>query len=153
MARFCPNCGVQVPDNANNCPGCGKPVQSGGGGAKAAPTQSGAGGLADNVAGMLAYVTIVPAIIFLVIEPYNRNRFIRFHAFQSIFFYIAWTVLWVALTFVGAIPFLGWATLLLWPLLGLGGLILWILMAVKAYGGQMWKLPVVGDIAEKQANA
>ncbi|MFI5112108.1 MAG: hypothetical protein ACHP9S_04755 [Terriglobales bacterium] len=45
------------------------------------------------------------------------------------------------------------ATLLLWPLLGLGGLILWILMAMKAYGGQMWKLPVVGDIAEKQANA
>ncbi len=153
MARFCSNCGMQVPDNANNCPGCGKPAQSVGGGGKAAPTQSGAGGLADNVAGMLAYVTIVPAIIFLVIEPFNRNRFVRFHAFQSIFFYVAWTVLWVALTFVGAIPFLGWATLLLWPLLGLGGLILWILMAVKAYGGQMWKLPVVGDIAEKQANS
>ena len=153
MAQFCSNCGMQLPDNANNCPGCGKPAQSAGGGAKAAPTQSGAGGLADNVAGMLAYVTIVPAIIFLVIEPYNRNRFIRFHAFQSIFFYVAWTVLWVALTFVGAIPFLGWATMLLWPLLGLGGLILWILMAMKAYGGQMWKLPVVGDIAEKQANA
>ena len=153
MARFCSNCGMQLTDNANNCPGCGKPAPSVGGGAQAAPTQSGAGGLADNVAGMLAYVTIVPAIIFLVIEPYNRNRFIRFHAFQSIFFYVAWTVLWVALTFVGAIPFLGLATLLLWPLLGLGGLILWILMAMKAYGGQMWKLPVVGDIAEKQANA
>lgn len=152
MARFCSNCGAQLLDNANNCPGCGKPAPSAGG-AKDASTQSGAGGLADNVAGMLAYVTIVPAIIFLVIEPYNRNRFIRFHAFQSIFFYVAWTVLWVALTFVGAIPFLGWATLLLWPLLGLGGLILWILMAMKAYGGQMWKLPVVGDIAEKQANA
>jgi uncharacterized membrane protein len=153
MARFCSNCGTQLPDNANNCPGCGKPAPSAGGGTAAAPTQSGAGGLADNVAGMLAYLTIVPAIIFLVIEPYNRNRFIRFHAFQSIFFYVAWSVLWVALTFVGAIPFLGWATLLLWPLLGLGGLILWILMAMKAYGGQMWKLPVVGDIAEKQANA
>ena len=153
MARFCSSCGMQLPDNANHCTSCGKPAQSAGGGAAGAPAQSGAGGLTDNVAGMLAYVTIVPAIIFLVIEPFNRNRFIRFHAFQSIFFYVAWTVLWVALTFVGAIPFLGWATLLLWPLLGLGGLILWILMAVKAYGGQMWKLPVVGDIAEKQANA
>ena len=150
MARFCSSCGMQLPDNASHCTGCGKPAQSAGGGA---PSQSGAGGLTDNIAGMLCYVTIVPAIIFLVIEPYNRNRFIRFHAFQSIFFYVAWTVLWVALTFVGAIPFLGWATMLLWPLLGLGGLILWILMAMKAYGGQMWKLPVVGDIAEKQANA
>ena len=99
---------------------------------------------------MLAYVTIVPAIIFLVIEPYNRNRFIRFHAFQSIFFCIAWTILWVALSFTAAIPFLG---LLLWPLVGLGGLVLWVLMLMKAYSGQMWKLPVIGDIAEKQADA
>jgi uncharacterized membrane protein len=41
----------------------------------------------------------------------------------------------------------------LWPLLGLGGLILWVVMLVKAYNGQMWKLPVVGDFAEKQAEA
>ena len=153
MAGFCTSCGAQLPDNANHCPGCGRAVASAGGGAAPAPTQTGAGGLADNLAGLLAYVTIIPAIIFLVIEPYNRNRFVRFHSFQSIFFYVAWTAFWVALTFVGAIPLMGWATLLLSPLLGLCGLILWILMAVKAYGGQMWKLPVIGDIAEKQANA
>ncbi len=153
MARFCSSCGVQLPENVNNCPGCGTPAQSVGRGVAAAPAQAGAGGLTDNVAGLLAYVTIVPAIIFLVVEPYNRSRFIRFHSFQSIFFYVAWTILWVALTFVGALPFLGWATLLLWPLLGLGGLILWVLMAMKAYNGQMWKLPVIGDLAEKQANA
>ncbi|MBZ5568344.1 MAG: DUF4870 domain-containing protein [Acidobacteriia bacterium] len=150
MARFCSNCGAQLPDNANNCPGCGKPAGPSAGRGAAAPA---AGGLTDNVAGLLAYVTIVPAIIFLVIEPYNRNRFIRFHAFQSIFFYVAWTILWVALTFVGAMPILGWAMILVWPLCGLGGLILWVLMLMKAYNGQMWKLPVIGDIAEKQANA
>jgi uncharacterized membrane protein len=152
MAQFCSSCGVQLPDNANSCPGCGKPaVLPAGGGAASASAQ--VGGLADNVAGMLAYITIIPAIIFLVVEPYNRSRFIRFHAFQSIFFYVAWTVLWVALSIVGAMPVLGWATLLIWPLLGLGGLILWVLLLVKAYGGQMWKLPVIGDMAEKQANA
>jgi uncharacterized membrane protein len=151
MARFCSNCGTQLPENTNTCPGCGKPA--------GAPASTGAapsvqaGGLTDNVAGMLAYVTIIPAILFLVLEPYNRSRFIRFHAFQSIFFYVAWMVFWVALSFVGALPVLGWATVLLWPLLGLGGLILWILLLMKAYGGQMWKLPVVGDLAEKQANA
>lgn len=147
---FCSACGTQVPEGAAGCPKCGKAMgPSGGGGSPA----SGAGGLADNVAGMLAYITIVPAIIFLVIEPFNRNRFVRFHAFQSIFFCVGWTVLWIALSVVGMIPVLGWATILIWPLLGLGGLIIWVLLLVKAYAGQMFKLPVIGDIAEKQANA
>jgi len=128
------------------CPACSSKAASAG-------AQAGAGGLTDNVAGMLAYVTIVPAIIFLVVEPYNKRRFIRFHAFQSIFFCVAWTVLWIALSFVGAIPVLGWATLLIWPLLGLGGLILWIILLLKANQGQMFKLPVIGDMAEKQAGA
>jgi uncharacterized membrane protein len=145
---FCSGCGTQVPEGAAACPKCGKAMgQAAGGGTGAA------GGLADNVAGMLAYITIVPAIIFLVVEPFNRNRFVRFHAFQSIFFCVAWTVLWVALSIVGMIPVLGWATLVIWPLLGLGGLIIWVLLLVKAYGGQMFKLPVIGDMAEKQANA
>jgi uncharacterized membrane protein len=111
------------------------------------------GGLADNVAGMLAYVTIIPAIIFLVIEPYNRNRFVRFHAFQSIFFAIAWTALWIALNIVAHIPFLGWLTILIWPLVGLAGFVIWIVLLLKANQGQMWKLPVIGEMAEKQAGA
>ena len=108
--------------------------------------------MSDNVAGMLAYVTIIPAIIFLVIEPFNKNRFIRFHAFQNIFFHVAWFALWMILAFVGHIPVLGWLTILVWPLIGLGGLILWIVLVLKAYQGQMFKLPFIGDMAEKQAN-
>jgi len=102
---------------------------------------------------MLAYVTIIPAILFLVIEPYNKSRFVRFHSFQSIFFAVAWTVMWIALTFVGMIPVLGWLTILIWPLLGLGGLVLWIILLLKANQGQMFKLPIIGDMAEKQAGA
>jgi len=116
-------------------------------------TQTSTSGLTDNVAGMLAYVTIIPAIVFLVLEPYNRNRFIRFHSFQSIFFAIAWTVLWIALSMFAHIPFLGWASIVLWPLIGLGGLIVWVILVLKAYQGQMFKLPVIGDMAEKQAGA
>jgi uncharacterized membrane protein len=141
---FCPSCGSQIPAGATSCPACA------GGGATAVTTTS-ASGLTDNVAGMLAYVTIIPAIVFLVLEPYNRNRFIRFHSFQNIFFVIAWVVAGVALSFVAAIPVLGWLTLLIWPLIGLGGLIVWILLLLKAYQGQMFKLPVIGDMAEKQA--
>lgn len=109
--------------------------------------------MADNVAGMLAYVTIIPAIIFLVVEPYNKNRFIRFHAFQCIFFCLAWIVLGIALNIVAAIPVLGWMTLLVWPLIGLAGLIIWVVLLLKANQGQMFKLPVIGDLAEKQAGA
>lgn len=152
---FCTNCGAPLPANANNCPQCGKTAQAVGGEAAAQPATAGAaaGGLADNVAGMLAYVTIIPAIIFLVLEPFNKNRFVRFHSFQSIFFCVAWTVLWILLGIIGHIPFLGWATLLVWPLIGLGGLIIWLVLLLKAYGNQMFKLPVIGDMAEKQANA
>ncbi|HUK24673.1 MAG TPA: DUF4870 domain-containing protein [Terriglobales bacterium] len=142
---FCSGCGTQIADGSTLCPACS---------AKAgASAPAAGGGMSDNVAGMLAYVTIIPAIVFLVVAPYNKSRFVRFHAFQNIFFCIAWIVLWVALSFVGMIPVLGWATLLIWPLLGLGGLILWIILLLKANQGQMWKLPVIGDLAEKQASA
>ena len=154
MAGFCSSCGAPLPDKANNCPKCGKATAAaGGGGGAPAPSAASSSGLADNVAGALAYVTIIPAIIFLVLEPFNKNRFIRFHSFQCIFFAVAWCVLWMVLNVIAHIPFLGWGTILLWPLVGLGGFVIWIILVAKAYGKQMWKLPVIGDMAEKQANA
>ena len=142
---FCPNCGTQIADGAS-CPKCaGTAVPAG-------PTAS-TGGLDDNVAGALAYVTIIPAIVFLVLEPFNRKRFVRFHAFQCLFFAVAWFALWIVLAFIGHIPFLGWATLLLWPLVSLAGFVVWLILVLKAYQGQMFKLPVIGDMAEKQAGA
>ena len=137
---FCPTCGTQIADGAT-CPKCAGAV---------APA---AAGLTDNVAGALAYVTIIPAIVFLVLEPFNRKRFVRFHAFQCIFFFIAWTVLGIAMAFLSHIPFLGWATVLLWPLISLAAFVLWLILILKAYQGQMFKLPFIGDLAEKQANA
>jgi uncharacterized membrane protein len=102
---------------------------------------------------MLSYL-LIPAIVFLVLEPYSKRRFIRFHAFQCIFLCIALFVLGIALSILWHIPVLGWLVLfLLWPLLSLAELILWIILLLKAYQGQMWKLPVIGDMAEKQANA
>lgn len=152
MAGFCSACGAAMPDGAVACPACGKAKDAAV--VPAAATTGGTtGGMTDNVAGLLAYVTIIPAIIFLVIEPYNKNRFIRFHSFQNIFFHVAWFVLWIALTIIAQIPVLGWLTIIIWPIIGLGGLILWIVLVMKAYQGQMFKLPVIGDMAEKQANA
>jgi uncharacterized membrane protein len=158
---FCPNCGNQIPAGATACPVCAgaaqatPPAASYSAPSYAAPNasaQTQVGGLTENAAGALAYVTIIPAIVFLVVEPYNRNRFVRFHSFQNIFFAVGWMILWVALGIFGHIPLLGWASLLLWPLIGLAGFILWLLLIFKAYQGQKFKLPIIGDLAEKQAN-
>src|SRR5208337_3546776 len=123
---FCTVCGAQTPDGSTVCPACGRS------GAPSVRTVAAAGGLADNVAGMLAYVTIIPAIVFLVVEPYNRNRFVRFHAWQCIFFNVAWWILWFGLRIVAHLPLLGFFTVLMWPLVGLGGLIVWIILLIKA---------------------
>src|SRR3954452_9966484 len=88
MAIFCTNCGTGAPDGATFCASCGKPIGAGtasvAGTATTASAPSSAG-LSDNAAGAIAYVTIIPAIIFLLVEPYNRKRFVRFHAFQCLF--------------------------------------------------------------------
>ncbi len=146
---FCPSCGTQIADGAT-CPRCAGGAVPGAGASAVAPA---AAGLTDNVAGALAYVTIIPAIVFLVLEPYNRNRFIRFHSFQCLFFAAAWIVLEIGLAFIGALPVLRWATVLLWPLLGLAGFVIWLILVLKAYQGKMFKLPVIGDIAEQQAGS
>lgn len=78
---FCNMCGTQIADGTTTCAACS--------GRAAAPPAVTGSGLTDNVAGMLAYVTIIPAIIFLVVEPYNKSRFVRFHSFQCIFLCIA----------------------------------------------------------------
>jgi uncharacterized membrane protein len=126
-------------------------------GLQAAPVASGTG-MADNVAGMLAYITIIPAIIFLVTEPYNKSRFVRFHSWQNLFLHLAAVVLWIALFIVSIvlafIPILGHLiSFLLWAGLSIGVLIVWIILLMKANQGVMYKLPVIGDLAEKQANA
>ena len=152
---LCASCGAQIADNAAFCPACGKAVGRTSSGAAAIPAtaqaQTKTGGLSDTLAGALAYFTIIPAIVFLLIEPYNRRRFVRYHAFQSIFFAVACMVIAFALRIVGFMPVLRWSTLVLWPLLWLAELVVWLICVLKAYQGQMFKLPVIGNLAEQQA--
>jgi uncharacterized membrane protein len=150
---FCSSCGAQIADGTTTCAACASRIP-----AAPAAAAVNTGAMADNVAGMLAYITIIPSIIFLVIEPYNKNRFVRFHSWQNIFLCIAAFVGWIALFIVSAvlafIPILGHlVAFLLWMALSVGLLVAWIILLIKANGGQMYKLPVIGDLAEKQANA
>jgi uncharacterized membrane protein len=95
----------------------------------------------------------IPAIIFLVLAPYNRNRFIRFHSFQCLFLTVALIAIHLALSILTVVPFLALVTLPLHLLVSLGAFVLWIVLLLKANQGQMYKLPLIGDMAEKQANA
>ena len=98
-------------------------------------------GLAPNVAALLCYLgTFITGIIFLVLE--KDNRFVRFHAMQSIITFGSLTVLSMIFGFM---PLL-W---ILMPILGILQLILWVILMVKAYQGELFKLPMIGDIAEK----
>jgi uncharacterized membrane protein len=109
-------------------------------------------GLSDTAASGLAYITFIPAIIFLMVPPYNQKPVVRFHSWQSIFLTIAYIVVHIALLIVGKIPFIGLITIPLGMLVGLGFFILWLIVMIKAFNGQLFKIPVIGDFAEKQAN-
>ena len=99
-------------------------------------------GLSPNTAGLLCYVAgWISGIIFLVLE--QRNKFVRFHAAQSI---VAFGTITVAGIILGLIPVVGDAFSLI---IGIIGFIVWIIMIVKASSGEWYKLPWAGDVAEK----
>jgi uncharacterized membrane protein len=136
-------CGAQIADGTTTCAACS---------ARAAGTPAAAAsGMTDNVAGMLAYITFIPAIVFLATAPYNQSRFVRFHSYQSIFFCVAVIAIKVLLSILTFVPFLILITGPLFLLVSLGALILWIIVLLKANQGQMFKIPLIGDLAEKQA--
>jgi len=114
--------------------------------------------MSSNVAGLLTYILgFITGIIFLVIEPYKNDKFVRFHAFQSIFFNVAIIVFWIAYMIVVSI--LSFVTLgLIAMVMGLVGFLIWlailaywIFLMYKAYNNQLYKIPFIGDLAAKQA--
>ncbi|MDD2471845.1 MAG: DUF4870 domain-containing protein [Dehalococcoidales bacterium] len=102
-------------------------------------------GLEENVAGLLCYAFgWISGLIFLLIE--KDNAFIRFHAWQSIVVFGAFSI---AMIILGVIPLVKF---ILMPILGLVIFILWIILMIKAYQGNHYKLPWAGDLAEKWAS-
>ena len=90
----------------------------------------------------------------------EKDRFVRFHAYQSILLSAAWIVFWIAFSILSSIlamiPVLGILVVLIGLLLsiglGLGGLVLFIVLIIRAYQGNTWKLPYIGAMAERYAN-
>jgi len=108
----------------------------------------------DNLTAALAYITFIPALVFVLIEPFKRNRFVRFHSFQSILLAVATVVVAIAMrilySMLALIPVLGY--LLAWlamAVVALGWVILWLVLLVKALQGETFRLPWIGSLAEK----
>jgi uncharacterized membrane protein len=172
---FCQTCGTNMPDGSTLCPACGAAQGVAAPGVAApgptpgvapgyAPTYTPAAapvagaGLTPNVAGALAYlVGAITGILFLVIDPFKSDRFVRFHAFQSIFFNLAWIAFWIVWTILGltlgAISH-GLFFIIQLPinlLITVGGFCLWAYLMYSAYQGKTFKIPVIGALAAKQA--
>ena len=159
---FCASCGSQV--EGRFCAKCGAAVSPGGtpgpapGPGPVPPGTTAGLGMEENVAAALCYIPLI-GIIFLVLEPYNKNRTIRFHAFQSLFYLCGWIVAGIALGIMGSImlaimPYGVWQLwLLLTRLVELALFVGLVILAVKAYQGQRFVAPVIGPLAEKQAGA
>ena len=138
-----------MPDTAEFCPGCGRTMRS------AQRVQGKVGALPETIAGALAYFTIIPAIIFLLVEPYNKNRFVRFHSFQCLGLWLAALITGTVLKLAGFvlffIPSIGpLLVVLLSIVFVLGYFAIWLVLVIKALQGERFKLPVIGKFADQQ---
>src|ERR1700735_2179330 len=172
---FCQTCGTSLPDGSPACTACGATQGAAAAGAPgpipggmpgpipgtmpaAAPLPAAGAGLTPNVAGALAYlVGAITGILFLVIDPFKTDRFVRFHAFQSIFFNLAWIGFWILWTIIGLM--LGAVShglffIIQLPinlLITVGGFCLWAYLMYTAYQGKTVQIPVIGALAANQA--
>ena len=166
----CPVCHAEVAPGNAFCNHCGAPMAAAAGAAPAGAVPPAAGyavqpvgpvaaagtGLSDTAAAAISYLTIIPAILFLVMEPYNKKPFVRFHSFQSIGLCVVWVAIWVAITILHVmlhfIPLIGILFFFVDMVVGLGLFVLWLIAILKASKGEWYKIPFIGDFALKQAN-
>ena len=151
MPIACPHCSAEMPDSAAFCPGCGHSMQT------PERAQAKIGILSENVAGALAYFTFIPATAFLLLAPYSKNRFVRFQCLQSLFLTLICLLLGVTLKLASPIlflvPLVGPLFVSLVSIVGaLAVVIVWLVLVVKAFQGEVLKLPVLGELAERRAN-
>ncbi len=137
----CAKCGTKNAEGTKYCQSCGSMLDT----SKVAGSTT---SLEPNIAGLLCYLAgWITGLVFILIE--KENKFVRFHAMQSIVTFGALTVVWVVLQVLTSVVS-GWFWILDAPVWILS-VILWIILMVKAYQGERFKLPIAGDIAEKNS--
>jgi len=124
-----------------------------------APSVQGrAGVFRENLAGALAYLTFIPAILFLSLVPYKRNRFVRFHSVQSILLWVVGVLTAVAIKLTAMVLFLvpvaGPLLIVLISVLAcMAAVVAWLVLVVKALQGETFKFPGLGGFAERYADS
>ena len=143
MSGSCPVCDLPLEESLLNCSKCGwsAPV----------PQPQTATRTQDRVAGALAYMTFLPAILFLVIDPYRRRRFVRFHSFQSIFFFGSSALVAIVFGLFSSVLLGHLLALLFLMIFAIGWGILWLVLMAKALLGEYLLLPWLGNFAYEQA--
>jgi len=166
----CQKCGAALADKTRFCQSCGSPtelradvstsaVESSGAACVMSPSAAtGSATMDTNVVGALTYLAgFVTGIVFLVLDPYKSNSFVRFHAFQSIFFNVAWVAFWILWMILSAVltpltaGIFGLIALPLMLIFAIAGFGIWIFLMVQAYQQKLFKLPIVGKFAAEQA--
>jgi uncharacterized membrane protein len=165
----CLSCGTALAADTRFCQSCGSPtrieigvspsaVESSAVAVMPSSGERGSKSMETNLVGALTYLAgFVTGIVFLVLDPYKSNSFVRFHAFQSIFFNVAWIGFWIVWMILSAVltPLTGGIfalialpLMLIFTLTGFG---IWLFLMYQAYQQKLFKLPVVGKFAAQQA--
>ena len=154
-SAFCSQCGAPMPTAAAPGPGFTETYAPPPPPGYTPPQAIGASGLSNDAVAAISYITFIPATIFLVLDPYKRVPYIRFHAWQSIGFsviafllHIILTVIQISLHFIPG-TFIVFS--LIHTLISLALFLVWLFLILKASRGEWFKLPVAGDFALKQS--
>lgn len=110
-------------------------------------------GLSENAAGAISYITFIPAIVFLVMPPYNASRYVRFHCWQSIFLCVGAFLVNVFLDLLTLLTFFMAPFAWLVRIVTVLWMVLWLVCVMQALNGRRYKLPIIGDIAERLSTA
>ena len=166
----CQSCGTALAADTRFCQSCGSPTKLGpdvpvsaiespaGVAVMPPPGEAGSKTMDTNLVGALTYLAgFITGIIFLVLDPYKSNSFVRFHAFQSIFFNVAWIAFWIVWMILSAVltpltaGVFGFIALPLMLILSLAGFGIWLFLMYQAYQQKLFKLPIVGKFAAEHA--
>lgn len=166
----CQSCGTVLAAESRFCESCGAPAAIEAGDSTTAvegsatvavlplPAETGSKIMETNLVAALTYLAgFVTGIVFLVLDPYKSNSFVRFHAFQSIFFNVAWVAFWIVWMIVSAVltaltaGIFGLIALPLMLIFVLAGVGIWIFLMYQAYQQKLFKLPIVGKFAAEHA--
>ncbi len=153
----CPNCHTEIASQSAFCTNCGAnlsaaapPTTYAEAPSATVPPPVASSGLSPTAASAIAYLTFIPAVIFLLIEPYNRIPLVRFHSFQSIGLAIFAFIVDLAVKML-LLPISFTMYSMIQGLVTVGLFIIWLVVVLKALKGEWFKLPIIGDFAMKQA--